>query len=111
MLPQCLVKRKEMAKLESRWSTDNPRASHHSEFTPPFAAHQVLFFVGLGQSDYDIFAAYAAPEMLLSNSYVGGCVDVWSCGVVLYYMLTGLPPFATVARLVSVGSGSWMQND
>ena len=40
--------------------------------------------------------AYAAPEMILADSYPGGCVDVWSCGVALYVMTTGDYPFSSV---------------
>jgi serine/threonine protein kinase len=36
---------------------------------------------------------YAAPEILRGREYVGTQVDVWSCGVILFTMLTGNMPF------------------
>ena len=36
---------------------------------------------------------FAAPEMISGKYYNGLYSDLWSCGVVLYYMLTGILPF------------------
>ena len=36
---------------------------------------------------------YAAPEMIMKTPYVGPEVDLWSMGVLLYAMTTGLLPF------------------
>ncbi|KAJ3260512.1 hypothetical protein HK103_000654 [Boothiomyces macroporosus] len=36
---------------------------------------------------------YAAPELVINDSYVAGSVDIWSCGVILYAMLCGYLPY------------------
>jgi len=44
--------------------------------------------------------AYAAPEILLGKQYTGPEVDIWSIGVVLYYMLTAQFPFESIGDIL-----------
>jgi len=44
--------------------------------------------------------AYAPPEILLGENYFGPEVDIWSIGVVLYYMLTSKFPFPNIGCIL-----------
>lgn len=36
---------------------------------------------------------YRAPELIFGKKYYDTKVDIWSCGAILYNMITGIPPF------------------
>ena len=36
---------------------------------------------------------YLAPEMIKNTGYDGQVSDIWACGVILFYLLTGRKPF------------------
>ncbi|TMW64369.1 hypothetical protein Poli38472_012991 [Pythium oligandrum] len=44
-------------------------------------------------SDVEGTDLYIAPEMAMFSTFRATPVDVWACGVVLFIMLTGYPPF------------------
>lgn len=62
---------------------------------------------------------YAAPEILGANYYIGPEVDLWSCGAVLYMMLTGSVPFTAEStadvyeniRTASIQTPSFLDKD
>jgi serine/threonine protein kinase len=42
--------------------------------------------------------SYMAPEVMGDSGYEGSKADIWSCGVVLFIMLAGNPPFQIANR-------------
>ena len=37
--------------------------------------------------------SYMAPELVARKEYKGAAVDIWTCGIVYYALLTGHFPF------------------
>jgi maternal embryonic leucine zipper kinase len=60
--------------------------------------------------------AYAAPELVTGQNYLGAEADVWSMGVLLYALLCGFLPFddeniSTLYRKIQEGNyeqPSWL---
>lgn len=53
---------------------------------------------------------YASPEIVMGKSYHGGPSDVWSCGIILFALLTGHLPFnddSIKKLLLKVQSGKY----
>lgn len=44
---------------------------------------------------------FASPEMVLGKKYLGPSVDVWSLGVIFFYMLSGTFPFSSVLEIIT----------
>lgn len=73
--------------------------------------HNSIKLIDFGLSRYNVAQdmlntfcgtpAYAAPEVITASAYSGWGVDVWSCGVVLFFMLTGKLPFSSMLSITS----------
>jgi len=61
-------------------------------FSNVVCASQKLMFTECGTP------GYMAPEMFKGAGYDGMAADIWACGVILFIMLSGFPPFQKPAN-------------
>lgn len=74
---------------------------------------------GLFKPGWDIFStmtvgslSHLSPEQVTGSPYSGQAIDVWSCGVILYQMLTGELPFegeSVESLMDSIKNGDFVQ--
>ena len=56
-------------------------------------------------------AVYCAPEVFGKESYCGFKADIWSCGIILYSMVSGEFPWEqpdSPAQVEQMSSGNWL---
>ena len=63
------------------------KAGPNNIFAAPLQGSATLFFSGFAGTP-----GYLSPEVLKKEPY-GKAVDIWACGVILYILLVGYPPF------------------
>jgi 5'-AMP-activated protein kinase catalytic alpha subunit len=54
---------------------------------------QIVHHSGVGSLPYSAPEIYYVKELYSGRGYRGSPADIWSCGVILFVMLTGRPPF------------------
>jgi serine/threonine-protein kinase HSL1 (negative regulator of Swe1 kinase) len=90
-----------------KWTIANPYLFSHRDLKPEnlllSANHKVLKIADFGLAAFEPELSmcktscgsphYASPEIIAGKKYDGSLSDVWSCGVILYSLVTGRLPF------------------